>query len=274
VQRQVEDLKKEIRKLEDEILLTQSKLQLSQEQIQLLQSRLTSQQDAFIKEKRSLQETFDNTFENRLREEKQKWEEDQLHLFSPPPLSATLPHFASSPISPRLPNRGFKSVSPQPEPFTKPRIPSRTTSYGELPQIRRPSRMFSTTSFEQSAPHISTLEDEEEREFLSPSRGDSPKNTVVDAVSVSASTGTAGPSVNIIERMSSAVRRLESDLSATKEEMARVLRQRDEAREECVRLMGEVEEKRKFETALKDFQGRFDELDNRYATHDKYLMQV
>jgi len=87
----------------------------------------------------------------------------------------------------------------------------------------------------------------------------------MDAVSVSASTGTAGPSVNIIERMSSAVRRLESDLASTKEEMARVLRQRDEAREECVKLMSEVEEKRKLETALKELQLRFDKLENRYV---------
>lgn len=112
--------------------------------------------------------------------------------------------------------------------------------------------------------HIPTLEDEEEREFLSPSRGDSPKNTVVDAVSVSASTGTAGPSVNIMERMSAAVRRLESDLAATKEEMGRVVRQRDEAREECVKLMGEVEEKRRFELALRELQSKFDELENRF----------
>ena len=250
-----------MRKLEDEVLKWQSQVQTAQEQIQSLESQLATQQDTFTKEKQSLQETFENTLELRLREEKQKWEEDQLHIF-PPPLSATLPHFSPSPLSPRPPNRVFKPVSPQPDPLTK-RLPTRTTSYGELSHLRRPSRVFSPTSFDPST-HIPTLEDEEEREFLSPSRGDSPKNTVVDAVSVSASTGTAGPSVNIIERMSSAVRRLESDLAATKEEMARVLRQRDEARDECVKLMGEVEEKRKLETMLKELQGRFDELDNRY----------
>jgi TATA element modulatory factor len=107
---------------------------------------------------------------------------------------------------------------------------------------------------------INTLEDEEEREFL---HEESPRNTIVDAVSVSASTTTAGPSVNIMERMSAAVRRLESDLVAKKEELTRTLKQRDEAREECVNLMSEVEEKRKFQMQVGDWQRKYDELDNR-----------
>jgi hypothetical protein len=109
---------------------------------------------------------------------------------------------------------------------------------------------------------INTLEDEDEREFL---RSESPRNTVVDAVSVSASTSTAGPSVNIMERMSAAVRRLESDLVARKEELGRMLKQRDEAREECVNLMSEVEEKRKFQMQVGDWQRKYEALDNRYS---------
>ena len=267
VQGQLDDLKQEVRRLEDDLLKAQSQLQSSQERIHSLESLITSQQETFTKEKQSLQESFEVQLDNRLREEKQKWEEDQQQqlLFTTPSFSTTpLPHLTPSPLSPRPQNRGFKSGSPQPDPLNKSRIPSRTTSYGELPHLRRPSRIFSPTSFDSPVQHIPTLEDEEEREFLSPSRGDSPKNTVVDAVSVSASTGTAGPSVNIMERMSAAVRRLESDLAATKEEMGRVVRQRDEAREECVKLMGEVEEKRRFELALRELQSKFDELENRF----------
>lgn len=84
-----------------------------------------------------------------------------------------------------------------------------------------------------------------------------------DAVSASASTSTAGPSVNIMERMSAAVRRLESDLVAKKEELTRSLKQRDEAREECVKLMSEVEEKRTFQSQVGDWQRKYEELDNR-----------
>ena len=92
--------------------------------------------------------------------------------------------------------------------------------------------------------------------------GGSPRNTVVDA---SVSTNTAGPSVNIMERMSAAVRRLESDLVTTREEMGRCVKQRDEAREECVKLMGEVEEKRRFQLSLEELHRKFGDLENRYA---------
>lgn len=162
----------------------------------------------------------------------------------------------SSPITSRpSPRVAQKSVSPQPEPGKPRGVGSRTTSYGDL---RRPSRLF-----EPGAPNltINTLEDEEERDFL---RDESPRNTIMgDAVSASASTSTAGPSVNIMERMSAAVRRLESDLVAKKEELTRSLKQRDEAREECVKLMSEVEEKRTFQSQVGDWQRKYEELDNR-----------
>ena len=169
--------------------------------------------------------------------------------------------------------RNHKSVSPQPPDIKPPRgpVPQRTTSYGEISHLRRSSRGHFTSPFESSSPAsstpnlpiITTFQDDEEREFLSPSRGDSPRNTVVDAVSISASASTAGPSVNIIERMSAAVRRLESDLASTKEEMARAIKQRDEARNECIKLMTEVEEKRRFQEAVQQSQSRYDALETR-----------
>jgi len=183
-------------------------------------------------------------------------------------MSATFPSFP--PMSPRPPPRQFKSVSPQPDLKTPVRSTfSRNTSYGDLPPLRRPSRNISTDTLSLGASNasnfhpISTLEDEEERDFLSPSMGESPRNTVVDA---SVSTNTAGPSVNIMERMSAAVRRLESDLVTTREEMGRCVRQRDEAREECVKLMGEVEEKRRFQLSLEELHRKFGDLENRYAS--------
>jgi hypothetical protein len=69
-----------------------------------------------------------------------------------------------------------------------------------------------------------------------------------------------------MERMSAAVRRLESDLAATKEEMTRSIKQRDEAREECVKLMTEVEEKRRFQQAVQQSQTKYDDLENRFVT--------
>lgn len=58
---------------------------------------------------------------------------------------------------------------------------------------------------------------------------------------VSASTVAAGPSVQLVEKLSAAIRRLETEKVATKEELTRISAQRDEARAEMVTLMREVE---------------------------------
>jgi len=61
---------------------------------------------------------------------------------------------------------------------------------------------------------------------------------------ISASTAAAGPSVQLVERMSANVRRLESEKAASKDEIGRLSSQRDQARQEVVNLMREIEQKR------------------------------
>ncbi|EAQ89284.1 hypothetical protein CHGG_05903 [Chaetomium globosum CBS 148.51] len=70
-------------------------------------------------------------------------------------------------------------------------------------------------------------------------RSASPQQVLQDMVSVS--TVAAGPSVQLVERMSAAIRRLESEKVAAREELARISRQRDDARAELVALMREAE---------------------------------
>lgn len=96
----------------------------------------------------------------------------------------------------------------------------------------------------------------------------SPHQTINDLVSASTpgASGGAGPSVQLVERMSSAVRRLESEKVATKEDLARMSAQRDEARAEIVSLMREVEEKRKLEGEVKGLEKQVGELRERYET--------
>lgn len=67
----------------------------------------------------------------------------------------------------------------------------------------------------------------------------SPLHTVADAMSVS--TVGAGPSVQLVERMGATVRRLEADKAGARDDAARTLAQRDDARREVVSLMREVE---------------------------------
>ncbi|KAK4211410.1 TATA element modulatory factor [Rhypophila decipiens] len=92
----------------------------------------------------------------------------------------------------------------------------------------------------------------------------SPHQVMADMVSVS--TVAAGPSVQLVERMSAAIRRLESEKVAAKEELARISKQRDEARAEIVALMREVEGGK---TALKrvaEVEKEVAEVNERYET--------
>lgn len=92
----------------------------------------------------------------------------------------------------------------------------------------------------------------------------SPHQTLNDMVSVS--TAGAGPSVQLVERMSSAVRRLESEKVATKEDIARLAAQRDEARAEIVSLMREVEVKRAADAKVAELETEIKEINSRYQT--------
>ncbi|KAL7820481.1 TATA element modulatory factor 1 TATA binding domain-containing protein, partial [Trichoderma aethiopicum] len=92
----------------------------------------------------------------------------------------------------------------------------------------------------------------------------SPRNIAQDMISVS--TVAAGPSVQLVERMSAAIRRLEAERVAAKEEMARVCSQRDEARADMVGLMKELEEARAATARVQQLEREVAELDTRYQT--------
>lgn len=83
---------------------------------------------------------------------------------------------------------------------------------------------------------------------------------------ISASTVGAGPSVQLVERMSAAVRRLESEKATLKDELARLTAQRDEAREEVLSLMREIEQKREVDEKVKRLQAEVSEINERYQT--------
>ncbi|KAL4976815.1 TATA element modulatory factor 1 TATA binding-domain-containing protein [Aspergillus desertorum] len=83
---------------------------------------------------------------------------------------------------------------------------------------------------------------------------------------ISESTVGAGPSVQLVERMSATVRRLESERAASKDELARITAQRDQAREQVVELMREVEEKRASDAQVQELQQKLEDLERRYET--------
>ena len=91
-----------------------------------------------------------------------------------------------------------------------------------------------------------------------------PERTINDMFS--ASTAAAGPSVQLVERMSAAVRRLESEKAASKDELDRLIAQRDEAREQVVTLLREVEEKRMADAKILKLETEIEEINRRYHT--------
>jgi len=133
--------------------------------------------------------------------------------------------------------------------------PVRTPTESSLPS--RPDGMENGMS---GAPSIHTV-DVDEEPF--PER-DSPQRTVAELISVS--TAGAGPSVQLVERMSATVRRLEMEKGGLREEVGRVVGQRDQAREEVVELLKEVESFKGSTERVKTLEGEMDELRRRYDT--------
>ncbi|KAF3939440.1 hypothetical protein ABW19_dt0202846 [Dactylella cylindrospora] len=88
---------------------------------------------------------------------------------------------------------------------------------------------------------------------------------------LSVSTVAAGPSVQLVERMSAAVRRLESEMATSREELARMTAQRDEARAEVVGFMTEVDEKRSLESRVNTLET---ELREKEALHEATLVML
>lgn len=95
-------------------------------------------------------------------------------------------------------------------------------------------------------------------------RSASPQQVLQDMVSVS--TVAAGPSVQLVERMSAAIRRLESEKVAAREELARISRQRDDARGELVALMREAEGGRAAGKRVEVLEGEVAAMRERYET--------
>lgn len=77
---------------------------------------------------------------------------------------------------------------------------------------------------------------------------------------MSTSTLGAGPSIQLVERLSTTVRRLETEKAASKDELTRLTTQRDEARHEVVNLMREVEAKRTNDAEIKKLTDEHAEL--------------
>lgn len=231
--------------------------------------------------------TWEMEFQQRLKDEKARWKADlqpqilssdfncsrtdslsnTQRRHSPDPLGLTnrrLPRSISgtsdvalSPMDRMFDESARRPSSSRQKPITRVRSPDTGT-----PQ-RQDSISSNMVNFNgggvSETPSIFTVDHDDPFDNIS-----SPHRTLNDMISVS--TVGAGPSVQLVERMSAAVRRLESEKAISKEEMARLSAQRDEAREEVVLLMREVEQKRAQDQKVEELQKQLNEMDERYQT--------
>ncbi|KAI5920767.1 TATA element modulatory factor 1 TATA binding-domain-containing protein [Camillea tinctor] len=115
-----------------------------------------------------------------------------------------------------------------------------------------------------ASPSTNAADRDRDEIFEGLERSASPQNVLQDMVSVS--TMTAGPSVQLVERMSAAIRRLESEKVAAKEELSRISSQRDEARGEIVTLIKEVEAGKAAIKKVEELEKEVSDINERYQT--------
>jgi chromosome segregation ATPase len=262
-------------------------MQVKRDQISTLEASLenaeTSQSDlkAEIDRQRKL---FDAELTQRIEDERQKWRREASG-FSPNPSRTESPTFSrkgssifdsSSGLQIRRAGARLTSqeMSGNNSYHDSSRMHSRRGSAVPTPSLARiPSlpndaspvsvrRESGPPSDSQSIPPTPSIEiDQHEYEGTV----SSPHQTLGDFFSTStAGPGSAGPSVQLVERMSALVRKLESEKASFKDELSRLGAQRDEARNQVVDLMREVEAKREKDTKVADLEKDLAELKTRY----------
>ncbi|KAF1931017.1 uncharacterized protein M421DRAFT_57514 [Didymella exigua CBS 183.55] len=298
IRRKARDVNSKARRLEDELDTISERAQTLEHDLteqrslaQKLQTRLTAAKTAASEAKADLERSkkiWEAESQSRLEEEKRQWQsEAQQHnpLTLTSHLGADSPSISNRQRSPdplgifdrRAPrpvaSRVDTTLSPIDRMLEDARRPSHAMSRqksspgARTPELGTPARQDSIASGLSSlggggvsyTPSIQAVDYDEPFDGLS-----SPHRTINDMISVS--TVGAGPSVQLVERMSAAVRRLESEKATHREEMQRLSAQRDEAREEVVSLMREVEENRAQKRKLEELEKGLAEVRERYET--------
>ncbi|OJD37715.1 m protein repeat protein [Diplodia corticola] len=300
IRRKAREVNSKSRKLEEELDNTSDQARSLEHELSEQKAQMSKLQSRLAQVERELESTKAN-FEQqkkawevemaaKIDEEKTKWRlestmspvsgpgDSQSHFLSPqtPSLSGTMfsrKHSGDQSMglnsrrgTPRnVSSELLLSLESQPQPR---RVGSsqRTPGFPGTPQRQDSSTSTNTNGHNGlnhpgAPPSIHTVDDSADA-F---ERSSSPHRTVADMISVS-TVGNAGPSVQLVERMSAAVRRLESEKAVSKEELARLSAQRDEAREEVVALMREVDEKRAQGKLVEQLRRELAEVNARYET--------
>jgi predicted nucleic acid-binding Zn-ribbon protein len=275
------------RRLEDELEASKDQNSTLEAQVSELKAALTSMESRLnLAEKdasdaKSKISGFDAVLRSRIDEEKVKWRAE-MQTYEPPydpspsmfrvnPSLSINQRKASSPdltgsrrshlsgrvqgldLSSLLPGEHSRNSSRWSNAQAHPGAPLRTPTdptFIARHDLSPPLHNGTPPPIESTAPSIHTInpDDDDGIEVGDAASHSSPQRTVAELLS--ASTSGAGPSVQLVERLSATVRRLETERGATREELARLQAQRDGARDEVVGAMREVDALRGENSAL------------------------
>ncbi|KAJ5382915.1 M protein repeat protein [Penicillium concentricum] len=287
LRKKIREMNQKLKKLEEELDNAKeaehdldSRLEERMEELQKLQHKLEKAAEDLASTQKDMAEqkkTCDATWAQKLEEERAKWREQ---VNSPSNLRGVSP-VASLRRSSTLDtmNAGLSDFRPPSRrssamPFASPEIgtPPRQNSYpASITQATLSPPHINTNSSFMGAPSISFEPEEYFEDSGTPATPSAyggtqapPSRGINDIISES--TVGAGPSVQLVERMSATVRRLESERAGSKDELARVTTQRDEARQQVVDLMRELEEKQHSTSRVQELEAELEDLDQRYQT--------
>jgi septal ring factor EnvC (AmiA/AmiB activator) len=267
---ELEETRSQLPNFEQELAQHKSKLDNLQKRAEEAESSLKAAKASFDQEKKSWQAEL----LQRVEDERQKWQEEAgsfVNNRAESPAASmrrglTTEYLGLQNLQLRRTSaRSVNSDNPPTE-----RVLGRRPSaapIGKTSGQATPQRHDSIQSYPREngdTPDAPSIHTENEDFFENVASPMSPRETLNDMVSVS--TAGAGPSVQLVERMSSAVRRLESEKVATKEDLTRLAAQRDEARAEIVSLMREVQVKRDQESRIAELEKDLKDVNSRYET--------
>lgn len=248
---EMESLKDRVGVLEHELTEREKSLKKLQTQLAEAEKEAKDARTDLEHEKKVLEADY----QQKLDEERAKWQQqlanpESTYLRAASPTASRRKEFGDAPVYSRRGSAMPRSISTADLPLSPldrmlqdDRRPasgrSRNFRGSEVPTpIRQDSTpSFYTNGVNSRAPSISYDADEMFGHESPPMRN------IPDMISVSIAGGGPSESVQLVERMSAQVRRLESERAAHKEEMERLAKQLEEARESVVSLMREVDEK-------------------------------
>lgn len=272
LQDQLDDATQRVRIFEHEVAEHRANAESVQKKASEFEKKLQDAKEKFDREKQS----WNASLNARLEEERSKWQ-SHMHSVEPSVFSGS-PHASNarrnSPLDiPGLsmrrqdrkstPNLTIGSNQRDPHSRRSSALPPTRSSEHITSPVHDsgpPTPFFGNAGNILPTPSLHTNDRELDDDFENTS---SPRRTINDMVS--ASTAAAGPSVQLVERMSASVRRLETEKASNKEELARLSRQRDDARQEIVNLMQEVEAKRGLDKKADKLEKDLGEMQRRYA---------